>query len=342
MSKARLLAVLAITIVVGMLVPGCKDPMGIDKDVGIAGGWDTRVVYPLYNGDDSIGTVTVWNTLDSLYVQYDVDGDNWLEKTDLSVMTRAGDIPQRDGNPGCGQFEFRNTWNEPRRSCTYTIPYRAGWGGKEISIATHCEKTQRDCYGHEISRHHCWGGRHRFGGRDRCHYIKYRFQCFKDVHLPCGSVSMSATYADGTDNSYWTITLTVSGRDAAVWAGPKLGWCADPNVDIDPGTHTVTLYSTARPNLLPTDLQNAGWDNVNYLLNNKPDGASKWDIQLAIWYLFDKWDSENWGQPSSSVQALIDDATAHGNGWYPTSGEVVAVILKEVNGEQLCFIEVDP
>jgi hypothetical protein len=342
MSKVRLLAVLAITMVAGLMVTGCKDQMGLPSDVGIAGGWDTRQVSPLYNGDDSVGTVTVWNTLDSLYVQYDVDGDQWLEKTDLSVTTRAGDIPQRDGNPGCGQFEFRNTWNEPRQSCTYMIPYRAGWGGKEICIATHCEETQRDCHGHETSRHNCWGGRDRFCGKDRCHYIKYRFPCVKNVDLPCGSVKMMGTYSG--DVSYWTISLAVPGRDSLDWTGERLGWCVSTSHPLTESTWLdVRLWSTAIPSSLPTRLQNAGWDNVNYLLNHKSTDLSvtAMDIETSVLYLLGMIDYP----PESYTLArqMIDDAVAHGDGWYPTSGEVIAVIAEPCDtNEQRCIIEVDP
>jgi hypothetical protein len=304
-----------------------------------------RQVSPLYNEDDSVGTVTVWNTLDSLFVQYDVDGNEWLEQTNLSVMTKMYDIPQRDGNPGYGQFEFRNTWNQPRQSCTYKIPYRAGWGGKEITIATHCEATRRDCNRRVISRHHCWGGRDRFGGRDRCHYIKYKYPCVKDVHLPCGTVKMQSTQTDEVSSSYWTIELAVPGCDSLDWTGQRLGWCADTTYELSESTWIdVRLWSTARPSSLPTRLQKAGWDNVNYLLNHKSTdvGVTANDIQKAIWYLLGQGEYPSTDWPLA--RQMIDDAVAHGNGWYPTAGQMIAVIMEPPCGskEQLCFFEIDP
>ena len=60
-----------------------------------------------------VGTVSVWNDEECLYVQYDVTEDDWyLLETHLDVECEVGDIPQtpkdkKGGpNPIPGQFEF--------------------------------------------------------------------------------------------------------------------------------------------------------------------------------------------------------------------------------------------
>jgi len=117
-----------------------------------------------------------------------------------------------------------------------------------------------------------------------------------------------------------------------------LAWCANFNGSLllfpsGPGLFSgdfnFQLYNTYGP--LPANAQSPFWPNVNYLLNHK-GGASVAAIQEAIWRLLG-------GQfehsvhipeppfPPVGAQALVDDALLNGNGFVPTAGQKVAVLL---------------
>jgi hypothetical protein len=345
MSKSRLLGLLAITMVAGLMVSGCKNPMGLPPDTGTAGGWDDRVVFTLYGGQTiPVGTITVWNTPDMLYIQYDMTGNWWLEETHVSVATKLSSIPQKNGNPPPGQFEFKNTWNPRVQTYRYEIPFRAGWGIDSLYIATHAVAVELDGGGSVIQRQTGWTGPHPFPGRNWATYLRYNFAVLKNVTLPTGTVGATGVYVGDISTTYWRFTLSGVSSE---WSGPQNGWCADVSNSSAPTN--VTLFSTAIPSALPEDLRNTGWDNVNYLLNNRPTVAAltALDVQWAIWFLLSQPgvpypDPQNYPQ-ATLVKQMVDDAGALGDGWYPTTGDLMAVILKPTNSQQqICFIEVDP
>jgi len=354
MSKSRLLALLAITMATGLLLTGCKDMMGVDPDADIAWHWEPGPeVYALWaDGRDSIGTVSVSNTPETLYIKYNVTDNWWLDETHVHAALRLKDIPQMRGQPVPEKFEFGDRWRPRVQSCTYAIRRKTGWDDDDmLYIATHALAVKLDRRGRVIRRVTCWAGPYffqRYGVGTACccekaRYIKYMLKkAHKNVTLPTDWVTMVAHGVDPTlqDTSYLLVTLSKVPSGYDVWNGDWRGWCGEYWVHMKQDTpYTVRLWSSIDPEL-PARLQDTMWDNINYLLNNRIPGATAWDVQLAIWVLRGDFKKMPTGYPLA--QQMYDDALAHGDGWYAGKGDWIAVIIETPERVQLCFIEVDP
>jgi hypothetical protein len=83
-----------------------------------------------------VGDVLVWNDGDTLYVKYVITEAGWcLTETHLHVATILTDIPQKNGNPPPGQFDYKEE-HECVPDYTYEIPLT--WDpNTELFIAAH-------------------------------------------------------------------------------------------------------------------------------------------------------------------------------------------------------------
>ena len=344
MNRTRLLALLAITIAAGLLFTGCNSPIDSNRensDMNMTWHWVIQPeTFTLWAGQNTnAGAVTVWNTTESLYVKYEMAADWWLEETHVHVATSLAGIPQKNGNPPPGRFEFSATHNPRVQTYTYAILLKPDWTvGTELYIATHAAAVKLDGNGIVIRRETGWAGDYNFPGRNWAKYLKFTVKrVYKDVTLPTEQVQMRGWHPNG-DISYWLVELAGVPGGYDVWNGYWNGWCAEQFVYMYPNTwYNVTLWSTANPDL-PERCRNAGWDNVNYVLNHKHPDATPLDIESAIWHLL------GCGVYPSDPEAMwmVDQAVFHGDGWYPTAGDWIAVILESDANVQLCFLEVDP
>jgi len=114
------------------------------------------------------------------------------------------------------------------------------------------------------------------------------------------------------------------------------GWCVDEDIPLPfHVTLEVDIYSSYDP-ALPPSLQDADWDMVNYVLNHKHPMAGDFSIQEAISYFVGtELPPFTW-----FGQSMVDDALANGEGFYPSPGEIIAVILDAGPGIQPTIIEV--
>ena len=148
------------------------------------------------------------------------------------------------------------------------------------------------------------------------------------INLPAFPVSATYT-ADPTNTFFSSVVLHGVGSGYDVKDNTAYtGWCVErlSGPAPDGGTYTVTLYSTYDPSL-PANLTKWGtrvipWDQINYLLNHKQTAAAS-DIARAIWDLIE-------GTPSSLP--IEQDAIAHGTGFVPSPGQVVAVLTTNGSG----------
>lgn len=83
------------------------------------------------------GDVSVWNTGDYLYVRYETAGDWSLDETHLHVAEALNDIPQNNGNPPPGQFEYGLDHGSGTTGHTYAIDLDEWDVGDELYIAAH-------------------------------------------------------------------------------------------------------------------------------------------------------------------------------------------------------------
>jgi len=192
MRRIRLLAVLAIAMVAGLLVTGCKGPMDLTPDAEPAAHWVLEPeVFTIWAGPNyNVGNVTVWNTPETLYLKYDMSGSWWLEKTRAHVALKLKDIPQKNRVPQTTKFEFKNVWQPRVKTCTYAIPVRTGWDvDVNLYIATYSVVVKVNSRGNVTQREDGWAGPYFFSdGAVLCHgprYIKYKFKdVYKDLDLP--------------------------------------------------------------------------------------------------------------------------------------------------------------
>ena len=148
--------------------------------------------------------------------------------------------------------------------------------------------------------------------------------------LPADPVTVSQVwYGQAGVNSTMDITLADVGPGYDVSNGTYFGWCLEDNFlnDPPPGSQLRLLDSTDDPANFPPPCENFAnipWDRVNYLLNIELPGATAWDVQLALWEVA----GTSSGQPLSPLaQQLRDLANAHGDGFVPEFGDVVAVAV---------------
>jgi hypothetical protein len=129
-------------------------------------------------------------------------------------------------------------------------------------------------------------------------------------------------------NSYLEGTFTAP--DGTVYTFPV--YCVDLDHTISPGhVYDATLYSTLDPNA-PVD-KPENLDLVNYVMNTDYSGigAGKNEIQAAIWTLVDDITPTSgtggisWNQ--AIVDAIVADAYANGEGFVPSAGQNIGVIL---------------
>ena len=352
--RRSLLGLLTVAAIAGLLVTGCKNPMGLDKDVGADWHWvapppDT---FQFRAGERTqAGTIVVWNVPDTLYIEYHLTGDWWLEETNVDVKTRLDRFPRRCyDDPDEERFQFRNTWNPRVQTCTLAIPVQTGWNpGTLLYIATHAQAVRLDRHDRVCHRDRgCWGGRCNFRCRNWATCITYKLkEAYKDVDLPSGTCKMTGSWT-ASSTCFWDIVLSDVPPGGDVSDGTYKGWCGQLDVDFTQRHlyESVTLWSTVDPNL-PERLQNDGWHNVNYLLNHYTADDSVYDVQDAIWSLLGE-DVSEWATPEA--MQLASDAETHATNWHPTSGYIMAVLVEAapvvVDGDtvrvQLCFIEVDP
>lgn len=141
--------------------------------------------------------------------------------------------------------------------------------------------------------------------------------------------------------SYLDITL----GNAGAFNGVYDGWCVDTAHDVSSfvnylGT-LVCSYSTSASALvnIPENL-----DEVNWILNNLAVyyllGCTASDVQAAIWQLLDGGTGLILPPPDPTcVAAIVADAEAH-NGFVPSAGQFVGIIIDPEGDQQITIIPV--
>jgi hypothetical protein len=163
------------------------------------------------------------------------------------------------------------------------------------------------------------------------------------------TVTMSVQYPYAGGPAYFPVT-TVSG-DAAL-NGTYEGWCVDIDNTISQNTnYTANVYSSYET--LPAGLieKPQNLDLVNWIINQdyvgKPAGGSLGnytygDVQRAIWELIEDNGASNTNGLNSWNQTRVNQikaaAMANGEGFVPTCGDFVGVILQPVGGQQAVTI----
>lgn len=150
------------------------------------------------------------------------------------------------------------------------------------------------------------------------------------INLPSEPINIRIEYP--SSQCYYYVHLSNVPVGYHVSDGRYLGWCVDEYHYIYNGrTYTATLYSSYDANNPHPD---PDWDKVNYILNHK---QGTWrDVQDAIWYFVDggRWPSD------PDAQAMITAANASGDGFVPSPGQIMAVVVWINSNTQVPIIEV--
>ena len=274
-------------------------------------------VTTLFAGQDiDVGTVSVWNDGDYLYVEYVVDAEYWcLTETHLHVAISPENIPQKKGNPIPGKFDYKSE-HDCVTNYTYEIPLT--WDpDTQLSIAAHAVVCQRagnfiaglnfpDTVTFSVIDHYCGGPAY-----------------FPHVYINGLSIGELDVY----------------------------GWCVDTDNTIGSNKlYTANIYSSYET--LPDGLIEypENLDLVNWILNQgfvgQPSACggpyTYSDVQLAIWTLIEDNLSTiglcAWSQ--CRVNEILAAADANGEGFEPGCGDIICVILESVDGEQVIIGEV--
>jgi len=260
-----------------------------------------------------VGDVLVWNDATTLYVKYKIADDttpddytdNWtITKTHVHVATAWEDIPQKNGNPIPGKFDYKNTYANVVETNPLMIPLNGWIPGTELYIAAHADV--------EVA-----------GGLDGL-----------EMYLP-ETATMVVSHPGGS--SYFDVLISDT-----ILNDTYPGWCVDTDHYITPGTpYTVNVFSSYE-NIEGLVDKPENMDLVNWILNNISVGQSiagcdevvtYGDIQMAIWTLIENVQVDNGLGPWSQcrVDGIVALAIANGEGYKPGCGNVVAIILAPVD-----------
>jgi hypothetical protein len=84
-----------------------------------------------------VGDVLVWNGAGNLYVKYVIDDPDWcITQTHLDVATLLSLIPQKNGNPIPGHFDYADM-HDCVTEYTYTVPLNGWTVDTALFIAAH-------------------------------------------------------------------------------------------------------------------------------------------------------------------------------------------------------------
>ncbi|MEJ2251160.1 MAG: hypothetical protein P8Y97_16095 [Candidatus Lokiarchaeota archaeon] len=270
-----------------------------------------------------VGEIRVWNDADYLYVKYVIDTDltpdnpsddgvpTLIYESHLHIEEHFMSIPQKNGNPIPGQFNYKTEHDPGVSEFTYEIPIT--WDiDTQVSIAAHALVQK-------------------IGGLDGL-----------ELALP-DQVTMSVIYPYGGGPAYFPHTYISGGTNLD---GDYLGWCIDTdNVIYQNTQYQADIYSSYEN--LPEGLVEypENLDLVNWIINQEYVGQQSpgcsgiytyGDVQRAIWELIEDVPStsglEAWSQ--CRVNEILATAYINGEGFEPDCGDVIAIILAPFNNQQ--------
>jgi hypothetical protein len=159
-----------------------------------------------------VGDVKVWNDGDNLYVKY-VTEDGWcLTETHLHVATSLGDIPQKNGNPPPGQFDYQME-HDCETEYMYTISLT--WGcDTELYIAAHAVVENCETEASSFSPELTWK---RSSEEAVAVYPGYGAQWTKEQGFAIAFDPSAVVWDGGTGSQYFTGYSTTSDISWASW-----------------------------------------------------------------------------------------------------------------------------
>jgi len=309
----------------------------------------------------NVGQVVVTHDETNVYVLYETIDGWYMTETHLHIARTVEDIPQANGNPIPGLFDYSMIHNPPVQVYEYTVPICSflggGWSdGDEFVITAHAV-VQKQITENGLWIETAWAGDsdcYDFSGANWAKYCICTIQCKLVnclVEIPASPVIADFHVLNKCKFNppevwgFWEeVDLSNVPSGYSVYNGTFAGWCLERSKEIDnqlhvppqPEFYSVNLFSSQASNL-PGSAAYCDWERINYILNHKHPAASKCDIQQAIWYFT----VPPFTDLDPLAQEMVDDAQANGGGYHPGSDwtEIEAVILDAGPDYQMTFIE---
>ena len=116
------------------------------------------VTYGFWAGQHiNVGSLVISNDQDYIYVTFNTSGNWWLQLTHLHIANTIQGIPNRNGRPIPGHFDYKTVHNP--RVQTYTYAVSNIWAeGDDLVIAAHAEVVLLDENGNVIQEETGFGG----------------------------------------------------------------------------------------------------------------------------------------------------------------------------------------
>lgn len=197
-TKYRLFLLMG-TVLLALFVMGCQskvDITGPAKGDALQSGNFNQVadlkilnnvvpaVFPIWAGQNiNVGTMTVFNDNDYLYITYDVTGGWMLTETHVHVADNLAGIPKtKQGVPIPGQFMYSMMHNPPVTTYTYNILLADHdlEVGDNIAIAAHAVVVNGNYPDGEYQSETGWGGPMPGPGPRWWYYLEYTIQDYRD------------------------------------------------------------------------------------------------------------------------------------------------------------------
>ena len=137
----KLYYLIVLTLILGLVLTGCflsNVGQAPTTEQGFKNGVTGFNPRDLVAGQNiKVGIVDVWNDGDNLYVKYDITEEGWcLTETHLHVAISLEDIPQKNGNPPPGKFDYKDE-HECVTEFLYAISLNGWKVSTELFIAAH-------------------------------------------------------------------------------------------------------------------------------------------------------------------------------------------------------------
>jgi len=175
----KLVYLIVVTLIIGLVLTGCSLLPNVGQVPNTEQKYNENNPNPnefalgdLVAGQNiKVGTVTVSNDADNLYVTYKTD-DGWeITETHLAVANSLEEIPQtKKFNPIPGKFPYSSKYDLAVTEYTYTIPLEDG--DTDLYIATHA-KVEKQIDGGIIQEETAWGYGDDFNGANWATYSEY-------------------------------------------------------------------------------------------------------------------------------------------------------------------------
>lgn len=355
-------------IAVMMLFTSCdksNNPMAVDNPTvdgpallitPPAGSFKTDIMAG-QNDPGDIGDINVWFDANNMYVLYQTKVTPWyLTEFHVDVQLSPDDFPTHNGNPAPGQFAYKGTI-DTKTEYLVIIPLKP-WmkSATQLAVAAHCVVVKL-VDGQIVQEETGWGKGNDFPGSNWAMW--FWVQVHKSLYLPTYPVKAKFTASfPGTSTPYPFQVWNVGEGYSIPNSGTYPSFCLDEKVYITPGTiynmilrttYDYTMPDYCRYGRYPNGQINYNllveYDRINYILNHywpitpmvPPYTFS--DLQTVYWY-YRGW--RTYASLSARQKLIADDGNNNGDGFWPSTGQWMAVLLDNSVNTQLIFIIVDP